>query len=646
MITDRSDIEVQGTISGEKIGMKFDENSLVHLMSVLTDLYSDQELAIIREYSTNAYDSHVEAGQIRPIEVTTPTTLSPYLKVKDYGVGMDRDDIVNTYSKYGASTKRETNEQVGVLGLGCKSALTYTSQFSLVGIKDGVRTMVSIGRDEDGAGSMTVIEENLTVEPNGVEIIIPTKTYNSIQEKAENFFKYWKSGTVLLNGEDPTGIEGMRISDSLIIKKNDRYYTREHIVVMGGVPYKVNDAYFNLDNLNTSYSVIAYVNIGDVNFTPSREDLQYTRKTKATLDALKDQITQSLVAVAQADVDTAATPVEAFKKAFEWQNIIKGQKVAFSYKKQDIPESIDAPAGERIIVAPRDSHKLNSASRYPSLTAETLVDGLLIHGYDHDSFTPSHKKKLIKYSEDNGLMPTYYVLTNQPMKVSWVDTSNMVSWEDIRSIKLETARSFVSGRLTGSYKAWVKQSYHDELLAKDIDTSEDVFWYNRQSAMNRVINYVKTNYPTATVVELSPNRINKFCRDFPGAVKVEKAAINAYQEVAAKLTEEEKQAYALRSTRQWEIQSLKDLAGCPIEDYIEDPDVVEAIKIATLPLDQTVVNDLDNLNKVLQYVPGHRVIQYNDWVNPLEKYPLLNTSHLTHSVIYINATYMAEQESN
>src|SRR6476469_9509797 len=86
------------------ISMGMSENAIPYLMILLSDMYSDNELACVREYSTNAFDSHIMAGQTKPIEVFTPTPLSPFLRIKDYGVGMDRDTIANIYAMYGEST--------------------------------------------------------------------------------------------------------------------------------------------------------------------------------------------------------------------------------------------------------------------------------------------------------------------------------------------------------------------------------------------------------------------------------------------------------------------------------------------------------------------------------------------------------------
>ena len=65
------------------------------LFNVLRNqLYSDKELAIIREYSTNAADAHVEAGIAdTPIEITLPTKLSPTFKIRDFGLALNDSEI-------------------------------------------------------------------------------------------------------------------------------------------------------------------------------------------------------------------------------------------------------------------------------------------------------------------------------------------------------------------------------------------------------------------------------------------------------------------------------------------------------------------------------------------------------------------------
>ena len=73
-------------------------------------LYSNKELAVLREYSCNCFDAHVQAGkQDIPIKITLPSELDPTLRFRDYGVAMTHDEIKNIFTEYGVSTKRQSN---------------------------------------------------------------------------------------------------------------------------------------------------------------------------------------------------------------------------------------------------------------------------------------------------------------------------------------------------------------------------------------------------------------------------------------------------------------------------------------------------------------------------------------------------------
>jgi len=58
------------------------------------------------------------------------------------------------YARYGASTKRGTNDQVGAFGLGCKSAFTLGQQFVVTAVKDGQRTVALFAGGGDRAGGL------------------------------------------------------------------------------------------------------------------------------------------------------------------------------------------------------------------------------------------------------------------------------------------------------------------------------------------------------------------------------------------------------------------------------------------------------------------------------------------------------------
>ena len=92
--------------------------------------YANPYIASLREYLTNAIDSHIVSGQTKPVEVTLPTAMSPEMSIRDFGEGMSGDDIVNIYANVRVTTKDKSDLEHGGLGIGSKSGLAYCTQFT------------------------------------------------------------------------------------------------------------------------------------------------------------------------------------------------------------------------------------------------------------------------------------------------------------------------------------------------------------------------------------------------------------------------------------------------------------------------------------------------------------------------------------
>jgi DNA topoisomerase VI subunit B len=104
-----------------------------HAFRILSDgLYSDKISSIIRELSCNALDSHIANGNPEiPFQIHIPSKLIPHFHIRDYGIGLSEEDIMGLYSTYFASTKGQSNDFVGALGLGSKSPFSYTDSFTV-----------------------------------------------------------------------------------------------------------------------------------------------------------------------------------------------------------------------------------------------------------------------------------------------------------------------------------------------------------------------------------------------------------------------------------------------------------------------------------------------------------------------------------
>ena len=279
---------------------------LAHIFSVLRNqMYSDKVLAVIREYSTNAYDAHIDAGiKHVPIRVTLPSNIFPEFKVRDYGLGLSEEDIGKVYAFYGRSTKRDSNETVGQLGFGSKSAFAYGDNFVITSYHGGLKTVYNAVIDTTQIGKISKLyqEPMKSDDRTGVEITVPIKSsdYNSFEVKARSFYAYWD---VLpdIPGFDSASFSKIR---DVILEKGDWKIMANHRssssrlnAVMGNVTYPINVTIlrekFNNKNVElierflnqNNNALLIRFDIGDLEVSSSRENLQYSDHTYSSLIA-------------------------------------------------------------------------------------------------------------------------------------------------------------------------------------------------------------------------------------------------------------------------------------------------------------------------------------------------------------------------
>lgn len=324
MIPQKNTVVVEGIGGAPSRQMGIAQESLGHIMTVLGNLYSNPILAIIREYSTNAMDSHIAAGKEKtPIKVALPTVSVPFFTVEDFGTGLTEDEIYSIYGSYGASTKRESNAFNGQLGFGCKSAFSYTDQFTIISTKDGTRRTVVFSLDANGLGEMTKMAEETVSEPNGVKVTVPVKIkdVSLFIGTARSFYEHWEI--------IPEGIEVQtKVYDYDRTTKDGRYrivvpdlrstYTGSIQIAMGNVVYPVPDENLRefhrlTDNRFQSVSAVIFVPMGEVNFAPSRESLKLSPAIPLILKETFEVIYAEAMADVNAKISGAKDYIEAKK---------------------------------------------------------------------------------------------------------------------------------------------------------------------------------------------------------------------------------------------------------------------------------------------------------------------------------------------
>lgn len=261
-----------------------------HIMGILRDtLYSKKILAVLREYSSNAWDAHRDAGKADvPIRVVLPTLMDPTLTIQDFGKGLSHEDAFQVYTQYGASTKRNSDNTVGCLGIGSKAGFAYSDSFTVTSCYGGMRRTYIAVLDASESGQLNLLYSEECGNETGVTIKIPVDT-NDIDEfesEAESIFQYFIPRPDI-NIELPQHPTSQLALKHGLLDERERSYG-DWTAVMGCVPYRIN-----LEQLqNVSGGIGGYANklsgvlffgIGEVQVSASREELKYSSSTKIAL---------------------------------------------------------------------------------------------------------------------------------------------------------------------------------------------------------------------------------------------------------------------------------------------------------------------------------------------------------------------------
>jgi hypothetical protein len=277
-----------------------------HMFRVLSSgLYSDKIGAVLREIGANAQDAHIMAGKPDlPFEVKMPSALDRIFYIKDYGIGLDDLEIRQLYTTYGYSSKQHSDEVTGAFGLGSKSPFAYTLQnpedadgFTVESVKDGVKRIYTCYLDEAGTPSVSLLHSG-EAEPDwtsGVKVTFPVQAQDitEFHDKAREIFRWFKVTPTFLGLSYPLSQPEFKLSGSFF-GMDDRYSSLNTAsVVMGNVRYPIHKGRLrdmtDCERALLAANVVLYAPIGSVMMTPSREDLEYTERTRATLKALLEK---------------------------------------------------------------------------------------------------------------------------------------------------------------------------------------------------------------------------------------------------------------------------------------------------------------------------------------------------------------------
>jgi hypothetical protein len=314
VVAEPQNVERVGTVERKA----FTIQASAEAFRILSDgLYSDKVTAVLRELGTNAIDAHVEASNPSSFLVHLPTSEQPWFNIRDFGTGLSHDEVMNLYSTYFGTNKLDNPNAVGQLGLGSKSPLAYTRSFSVTSFVNGQKNHYVITLDEERIPQVNYLpnQSGPTTEPNGLEVQIAVRysDFSEFRTKAANVYRYFTIKPQITNIHDFK----LPKPDILVQGNGWRIYSGAGTAkaVMGSIAYPIHSD--KIHEITPHQRQILACNIeidfqiGDLQFTPSRETLAYQKRTSETLRLRLDKIVEEVNTEVAKKFDNAQSLWEA-----------------------------------------------------------------------------------------------------------------------------------------------------------------------------------------------------------------------------------------------------------------------------------------------------------------------------------------------
>lgn len=290
------------------------------IFNMLSKPYSNPIAAVIRELSTNASDEHIKYGIDKPFDVHLPSATRLWFTIRDYAEGLSPEGMED-YCSYTHSDKIHSNDFNGCLGIGSKSPFAYTDGYSIVSRHNGVKYAYNLFIDEDGIPSHTLVGEEPTDEPSGLEIQIPIRRedLSSFHNNASKIYEWFDDEPNFVG----TPFEIIRTKTTI---KKDHFSLASEFeghgitMVMGQVAYNFPIDYSDFPEDFTDYNkigLILFIENGKLEFEPGRERISKTRKNLNTIREALIKVRDEMSETFREEISQCESYFHAMMKYYE-----------------------------------------------------------------------------------------------------------------------------------------------------------------------------------------------------------------------------------------------------------------------------------------------------------------------------------------
>lgn len=316
-----SDVAITGDYKSNDVGI--DAKNMNFITTILTsNLYSHPIQSFFREIVSNAWDSHVEAGNadtpiiIRMRKDNSLGTDDISITIRDFGVGLSPERFDTIYRNIGSSTKRESNEYIGMLGLGRFVPLAITDTVSIKSFYNGQCYSYLMYKDGDTI-KIDLLNTIETPAENGVEVSV------NLSYTSDNLNKI-RTSITLLSYFEKLYID-CKINDDIddfINRFNNRkikeYKTFKVCSFVTGSYFLMGNVLYEAGKFSDKYicepNVAIKCDIGSLDITPNRENLRFTDKTNNYIEQKCIEVNKELDELIAKDRIVDYKTISSFKQ--------------------------------------------------------------------------------------------------------------------------------------------------------------------------------------------------------------------------------------------------------------------------------------------------------------------------------------------
>lgn len=254
--------------------------------------------SIVREITSNCFDSNIEAGIDDPVIIKIKEDENGwYISFNDFGVGLSPERIKKVYLSLGKSTKRDSDQFLGYFGMGSKVPFAYRDDFFINTNYNGIHYEYLYVKVQNAVPRLEKLIEKTTNEHNGTEVRIYFLTPN-------DGIRFAKACDTELNYFDNVYFDFDNWQDeienkyTIYEKETFKYrpsnnYSKNMHIILGKVSYPIDWNTIRIEPIPIPIGI--KFNIGELVVTPERESLRYVKFIKdgieiETTDLIKQKI--------------------------------------------------------------------------------------------------------------------------------------------------------------------------------------------------------------------------------------------------------------------------------------------------------------------------------------------------------------------